>query len=176
MKLSILLAGAAALFLAGPVLTPVVSLIAPAIAAQMSAEEFVTMASAANRFEIESSELALQKGQNGQVKSFAQHMIDDHTAAGQKMKQVASEAGLSPPDKLDDRHQALMDQLSAASGNEFDTLYVKMQVQAHEEAVNLFGNYAKAGDDAALRSFAEQTLPKLEEHRQKIKGISAEQS
>ena len=39
-----------------------------------------------------------------------------------------------------------------------------MQLQAHKEAVELFSEYAKDGDNSELKSWAGQTLPHLKEH------------
>jgi len=47
-------------------------------------------------------------------------------------------------------------------------MYVKMQQDAHKEAVALFSKYAKNGANAALKSFAQHTLPTLQEHQKHI--------
>jgi predicted outer membrane protein len=65
---------------------------------------------------------------------------------------------------LDARKVEMLNQLSAASGSQFDRLYGRMQVQAHQEAIGMFQSYAQAGDDPALMAFAQQTLPHLEMH------------
>ncbi|HEY8275847.1 MAG TPA: DUF4142 domain-containing protein [Methyloceanibacter sp.] len=39
----------------------------------------------------------------------------------------------------------------------FDKAYAKQQVDGHQEAVDLFGSYAKKGDNAALKAFAQKT-------------------
>jgi putative membrane protein len=40
--------------------------------------------------------------------------------------------------------------MSTAAPGKFDALYVKMQTEAHKQAVGLFDKYGKEGDDAAL--------------------------
>src|SRR5918996_1897077 len=52
-------------------------------AASAKTEKFVHTAAIANTFEIQSSEAALQKTTNGQVKDFADLMIKDHTRIGE---------------------------------------------------------------------------------------------
>jgi putative membrane protein len=47
-----------------------------------------------------------------------------------------------------------------------------MQVQAHEEAVALFAEYAKTGDNSDLKSWAARTLPHLREHLAMAKKLS----
>ena len=75
---------------------------------------FVQEAVVGNLFEIESSKLALDRSQNAAIKTFAKHMIDDHSAAGVKLAEAVTQAKLArPPLKLDARHQAILDDLAA---------------------------------------------------------------
>ena len=39
-----------------------------------------------------------------------------------------------------------------------------MQVSAHKDAVSLFERYAKGGEDAKLKDWADKTLPALRHH------------
>jgi predicted outer membrane protein/sporulation protein YlmC with PRC-barrel domain len=139
-----------------------------------SAEEFVQKASVSNQFEIQSSNLALDQAQSSEVQDFAQQMIDDHTKAGDNLQQAieSAQADLQAPDTLDQRHKQQMDRLQSAQGAEFDGQYVQMQVQAHEQAVQLFSSYAESGDSAELQQFAQDTLPTLKDHLQRIREIS----
>ena len=47
-----------------------------------------------------------------------------------------------------------------------------MQQSAHDEAVKLFSKYSKNGDNAALKSFAQETLPTLQDHKKHINGMN----
>ena len=73
--------------------------------------------------------------------------------------------------KLDPKHAQLLDQLRKASGDEFDRLYVTIQVQAHQEAVSLFQNYAQNGDNQQLKQWAQKTLPDLQNHLQEAQKL-----
>ncbi len=61
--------------------------------------------------------------------------------------------------KLTKKQQKRLDTLSAAKPEEFDKLYAKQQVNAHDKAAELFDGYAERGDNAALKQFAANTLP-----------------
>lgn len=131
------------------------------------ADEFVQKASVSNLFEIESSKLALTRSTNADVKAFAQKIIDDHTAAGAKLKTIADANGLSASvaTTLDKKHQKELDELKAEDANDFDEEYADEQQDAHRKAVKLFDKYAKDGDHAALKAFAAETLPTLQAHK-----------
>jgi putative membrane protein len=141
-----------------------------------SAETFVKKAAVANLFEIQSSQLALQKSQNKQVKNFAQMMIDDHTKAGDQLKSTLSAANIDSstvPTTLDAKHEKIEDKLNSAPAGKFDKDYIKAQSQAHIETIVLFKSYADNGDNAALKSFALQTLPTLEKHKGEVDALMA---
>ena len=135
---------------------------------------FVQQAVVGNLFEVESSKLALERSQNATIKAFARSMVDDHSAAGVKLADAVTQAKEArPPLKLDARHQAIMDDLAAKKGAEFDKLYVEAQHKAHVEAVALFESYAAAGEDARLKALAGELLPRLREHLARIDKIAA---
>jgi sporulation protein YlmC with PRC-barrel domain len=99
-------------------------------------------------------------------------MVQDHTAAGDKLKSAAQGIqGATVPTSLDQPHQRMVQTLQSASGPGFDRDYVQMQVTAHRDAVSLFDQYAQNGDNQQLKQFAQQTLPTLREHLQSVEQI-----
>ncbi len=157
-----------------------VSLIAAmASTATMAAEskmsdDFVKKAAMSDKFEIESSQLALEKSKNSNVKGFAQQMIEDHTASSNALKSALGSSEVDPAltdAPLDAKHQAILHRLTTSSGKAFDTAYVAGQRDGHGEAVKLFRAYARKGDDAFLKSFAQTTLPVLEQHKKHVAGL-----
>jgi putative membrane protein len=130
---------------------------------------FVKVVASSNMFEIESSNLALEKSQNDQIRSFAQKMIDDHTSAGEKMKSIAQEAGVEVPAEMGETDMKQLNDLQAAS--DFDQAYVAAQVAAHEKAVTLFDGFANKSGEGALRDFAAETLPTLKDHQEMARQL-----
>jgi putative membrane protein len=130
-------------------------------------QEFATKAAGAGDFEIQSSKLALTMSQNADIKSFAQMMIDDHTKAADALKAAAASQGnITLPSAPDADTTAKLQKLQAASGADFDKLYVQMQIDAHVDAVALFSGYSQNGAAGPLKDFAGQTLPTLKMHYQ----------
>jgi predicted outer membrane protein len=137
-----------------------------------AAADFVNRATISNMFEIQSSQLAQQKAQNDRVRQFAQSMVQDHTAAGDKLKSATQGIqGVTVPTSLDQPRQQMVQTLQSASGPGFDRDYIQMQVTAHRDAVSLFDQYAQNGDNQQLKQFAQQTLPALREHLQSVEQI-----
>jgi putative membrane protein len=141
------------------------------------ASEFVKQAAAGGEYEIRSSKLALKQSKSEDVKRIAQRLIDDHTKAGKALKATVKEAGVKAkiPEKLDQKHQTMMDELKKAKGTaaDFDKIYLDQQLSAHQDAIALFSGYAESGDNDKLKSFAEATLPTLQEHQQMVTSALA---
>src|SRR5438552_9325540 len=70
--------------------------------------------------EVEIAKIAKDHAASADVKQFAQMMIDDHTKAGDQLKQIASTWAIPQDAKIDDKHMKLMDKLSKLNGMDFD--------------------------------------------------------
>ena len=127
----------------------------------------------ANKYEIDTSKLALEYAKAPEVKKFAEQMIADHGKAGEDFKAALKTAGIEPPaDRLDVSHTAKYAKLRVFTTEAgFDAAYVKEQAAAHDDAVKTFKDYAANGTTPALKEFATKTLPTLEHHQMMIKEI-----
>jgi putative membrane protein len=139
---------------------------------------FVKMVPSSNEFEIQSSELELDKASADDVKKFAQQMITDHTKAGEDFKaaleRVETTSATTPSGSmLQPEQQKMLDELKGLSGDEFQARYIDMQAQAHKDAVAMFSAYANSGDDPALKEFAKKTLPTLQMHEEHVKELQS---
>lgn len=138
--------------------------------APTTAAPYMTEAGQSDLYEVTSSRLALARARSPEVKSFAQHMIDEHTKTTQMIMEAARAGGLTPPPAPpapDNMRQALLDGLEQTSPAEpkiFEQRYVAQQMQAHREALALHRNYAEKGDNPALRQVASQIVPHIQHH------------
>jgi len=138
-----------------------------------STTEFVQKAVMSDMYEVEAGKIASQKGQSAPVKGFGQMMVDAHSKTTEELKGIVASEKIKVdlPTKLDAKHQKLIDDLNAASNENFDKTYAKQQVDGHQDAVDLFDSYAKKGDNAALKQFAQKTLPVIQEHLAEAKKL-----
>ncbi len=159
MRMTMLLAGTCLLF-AGPALAQNPS------GGASSTQDFVTKVANSDMFEVQSSESALQKHPDRDTKPFANRMIKDHTATTKQLKALVMSGKVSAelPTALDADHQKMLDDLQGLSGKEFDQAYDMDQQKGHQEAVDLFGEYAQGGDNKDLKRWAAKTLPRLKQH------------
>ena len=135
-------------------------------------QAFVRKAAEAGHMEVEASKLAQQRADSQEVKTFADMMVKDHTAANQELGSIAGSKGITPPAGPSAAQQEKLKKLGDMKGAEFDKAYAKeVGVAAHEEAVKLFKDATTSLKDADLKAFAVKTLPKLEKHLGMAKDV-----
>jgi putative membrane protein len=148
---------------------------APAFGQQrISSEDFAKKVVVSDKMEIQSSQLALSRNPDSDTKPFAEKMVKDHQETSAELKAMVDGGKVKAtlPTALDAEHQKQLDELKAKSGKDFDSAYDHMQMQAHEEAVALFEQYARDGDNPDLKAWAAKTLPHLKEHLAMAKRLS----
>lgn len=157
------LQGASALA-AGQPSTSATSAASPSAGSKVASadRQFAMKAAQGGLAEVELGKLAEANAQNDQVKSFGERMVKDHSAANDKLKQVASAEGIQLPTTLGP-HQKDVDKLKSLKGAQFDAQYMTHMVSDHRKDVKEFEKEAKSGH-GDIKQFASDTLPTLREH------------
>jgi putative membrane protein len=156
------------LFLAAMTSTPLLAQTPPPpppAEAKTSAMPYVMAAGMSDLYEINSSQVALQKSQTPAVRKFATMLIKHHTMTTAATMKAAKKAGLTPtPPVLDAGATASINELQTASAADFDRLYIGQQIPAHQAALDLHQSYASGGDQAPLRTSAKAAVPIVKQH------------
>lgn len=138
---------------------------APPPEARQNAMAYVKAVTTSDLYEISSSEIALQKSQNANVRKFASKLIKDHQKSMAMTMEVVVKNGLnSSPPMLDTGFKASISELQNASPLDFDSLYLGQQIPAHRAAFGLSSYYANAGDDPTLRRSAKKRSGPINRH------------
>ena len=173
MKLTVIIAAACALAASGalaqtPRMAPAQSSTSGATPSQAApaAQDFINKVAISDMFEVQSSQLALEKQPDRDTKPFAQKMVKDHQQTTKELKGLVDGGKVKAtlPTALDSEHQKMLDELKGKSGKDFDQSYDQMQVKGHQDAVGLFEAYSKSGDNSDLKKWAAKTLPHLKQH------------
>ena len=141
----------------------------PAAPTPVAAHAYVALAASSDLFEVQSAQLALQRSQDQRHRTFAEMIIRDHRVMTTQLAAAASAAGLGLPPQMDGRHMRMLDELSRAPN--FDAVYHRQQIEAHEMALALHRNYAARGDRPELRGYASLTAPVIQRHLDQIRGM-----
>jgi putative membrane protein len=138
-------------------------------------KSFLKKAAEGGALEIQASQVAEQKSQDAQVKSFAEKMVTDHTKVGDELSSLASSKGVTVPTDPSVAQKAKLKVLSAESGAHFDKSYAKeIGVSAHKDTIALFQKEIDKGSDPDIKAFAQKTMPALQEHLQMAQQLQTE--
>ncbi|WP_223458319.1 MULTISPECIES: DUF4142 domain-containing protein [unclassified Pseudomonas] len=138
-----------------------------------SPAEFIDEASAKGMADIEASRLAHQKSESKEVKDYTIIVINDRTTANQHLAKIARQLDLpvAPREEIVEKAKALMPQVM--DGATYDEAYTASQVKTTQEAIDQLQQEAQTTDVPQIKAFAEETLPKLQNHLQMAKALQA---
>jgi putative membrane protein len=124
--------------------------------------DFVQAASMSSSTEIDAAKLAQKNSNDKDVKSFAHHMMLDHTKMTVQLK-LAAPHGVTVP--KDNSNTSVLDSLRPLKGKAFDNAYIaKVGLKGHEDAIAAFKTEISDGQNADLKKLAQKGLPVVEEH------------
>lgn len=134
------------------------------VVAQLTATDraFLNDAAVGRLFDIEVAKLAINRSVDPIIQSYAYKLLDDHTAANERLQLLAERRRLDLPVILPQKMQEQFAALSAAQGREFDRLFVQIiGIRDHRHDVARFERAGQEVQDADLRKYIEATLPAL---------------
>jgi predicted outer membrane protein len=121
--------------------------------------------------EIDASKLATSNYSGEDVKSFARHMILDHTKLTVQLKMAAPHGVAVPKGNSD---TAVLDSLKPLKGADFDIAYItKVGPEGHQQAIPPFQKEASDGQNAELAKAAQKALPTIKEHYQMAQQLAS---
>ena len=134
---------------------------------------FVEEAASSDLYEVAAGKLASEIGQSEAVKAFGRHMVGAHSKTSEELQGIVQSEKLAVtlPTELTNTQQGMLDALTAAKPEAFDTLYIEQQIKAHEEASDLFDKYAARGENQALKQYAANVLPKIKRHLEEARKL-----
>jgi putative membrane protein len=135
-------------------------------------QKFVREAAQGGMAEVELGQLATEKASSDAVKQFGQRMVNDHSQANDKLKELAASKGVTLPQEPSAKDRATKERLSKLSGTQFDHAYMADMLKDHKADIAAFQHESRAGHDAQVKDFASSTLPTLQDHLKAAEKIS----
>lgn len=130
---------------------------------------FIKMAAYSGLAEVTDGHLAEQMG-DASIKQIGTQMVTDHTKANDQLTTLSQQLGDPAPTQTSSKYRAMTAELQKTSGSAFDSMYLKQQLLGHEKTIALFKKEISSGSNPALKSFAQTTLPVIEQHLAMIKS------
>jgi len=115
-------------------------------------KKFMKKAAKGGMMEVAMGQVAEQKAQSEDVKSFGKRMVTDHSKANDELKAIASKKGVQLPSK---EHSVKWTS---------DKAYMDMMVKDHEKDLAEFKGEASGGSDPDLKKFADDTAKMVQGH------------
>ncbi len=130
---------------------------------------FVGQANLGAPFQVDSGRLAETKGSNAAIRDYAHLMVSSHIPVVDVLNVILRRKNITPSNTLlQGAYNAMISTLKADQGAAFDRDYVNGQVEYQKGNAALFQQEIQNGSDPELKQFARQTLPKIEDHLQRI--------
>jgi putative membrane protein len=138
-----------------------------------SDESFFKSAAEGGLAEVSAGKLAEDKAGTSALREFGGMMVKDHSTADQKLWSLAASQRIDLPKTPSVEQQAAGGRLKLLSGDSFDKAYIQNQVEAHRDTIALFKREIASGKDPQAKQFASATLPKVQEHLDRIMRIAS---
>jgi putative membrane protein len=130
---------------------------------------FVGQANLGAPFQVDSGRLAETKGSNAAIRSYAHLMVTSHIPVVNALDAILQRKNFTPSNTLlQGAYDAMLATLKTDHGAAFHRNYVNGQVKYQKGNAALFQQEIEYGSDPDLKQFARQTLPKIEDHLQRV--------
>ena len=134
-------------------------------------KEFLTYAAEDNQAEIALCLLAEKKAKSPAIKAFARLMVDDHVGIESHLAAVADAEHAGLPEGIGAEGQTTHDKLDPLTDRQFEGAFMKAQIKDHEDDLKRFAHQASTTKNVALRQYASETGPLLEQHLALAKAV-----
>ena len=143
----------------------------PTVQADENTASFLVKAANGGMTEVQLGELAQQKAIDQKVKDFGSMMVHDHSAANEKVKTLAAQRNVTLPAAVSEESQQDIKDCSAKTGKDFDKAYMTAMVKKHEATIDMYEKAANDSKDSDVKTFINNSLPKVREHLDSAKAI-----
>src|SRR5208337_2859635 len=114
---------------------------------------------------VDSGRLAENKGTTQAIRGYAELMVSSHIAVNNALLAILkSKAPVPPPTLLKAAYATIVSNLQHETGQALDADYVRGQVNYQRGNTALYQYEIANGTDPDLKAFAQETLPKIQDH------------
>jgi len=138
---------------------------APSASLGPSDAYFVSQTSLGTPFQVDSGRIAEAKGTTPDIRSYANLMVSSHITVNNALLGILkNKSPAPPPTLLKAAYTTMVSTLQHESGQTLDADYVRGQVNYQNANAALYQYEISNGTDPDLKAFAQETLPKIQDH------------
>lgn len=140
------------------------------VAGALDDPTIVAILEAAHTWDIETSQVALKKSRDKEVRRFAAMMVRDHRAVRQLGRNLAHKLHVTPTPPgndfaLDQDHESAMKSLRSTKRKAFDKAYIDHEVSYHQAAIDaVTSQLLPATKNAELKELQTKVAPNFQAH------------
>lgn len=136
-------------------------------------KQFLKTAFRDNQMEMALADVAMQKAQNQQLKSFAQQLHQDHQAAHQQLQPLAQKYGIDLADASKAKTGGVVSKLqNMETGAKWDQRFAEETLKQHAKDIEAYHKAVENVQAEDVKQFAQTQLPKLQQHFQHAKTVA----
>jgi putative membrane protein len=144
--------------------------------AMLSDAEIISLTQASDEGEIATSQVAVKKATNADVRRYAQEMIRVHTRMISQRNGQLKASGAKPAAGAKDSSTAMAEKMlamlnQAPKGAAFDTAYVNGQVLSHTNTLAMVQKAQNQAKDPALKTMLAGATPEIQKHLDEAKSL-----
>ena len=141
----------------------------PAAVQPLDDATIVAIFDAANTADIETGQLAIERGQSREVRDFGAMLARDHDVVRKQGRDLAAKLGVTPTPPADDAgaraHAAAMAKLRAVPAAEFDHAFLQHEVAFHKSVIDaVTTTLLPAIQNAEVRALVTKVAPAFQGH------------
>ena len=130
----------------------------------------VAIFDAANTADIETGQLAVERGTTKEVRDFGAMLVHDHRIVRQQGRDLAEQLGVTPTAPTDDAsamaHADAMASLRSTQGAGFDKAFLDHEIRFHEDVINAVqSTLLPAIQNGEVKAFVVKVVPAFDAHR-----------
>jgi putative membrane protein len=136
--------------------------------------KFIRENTSDNYLEVSLGQLAMERAQNPEVKSYAEKIVKDHNALQDSWLAVAQQAGLGFKTGMGKNHRAKLTKLQKLHGRAFDRAFMTQLIRDNKDYLDYLEKEGRATHSTQVRNLVEKTIPVLHDHFEEGKRIGAQ--
>lgn len=123
---------------------------------------FLDRARGVNELELRLGQLATERSQTPEGRAAARKMVENHTAIGKRLAELARRAGSTGSPQLSTEQQATLARVSAAPEGEFDATFKRTVDAGHVDELAMYRGEVDRAADPDLRALASERVTALQ--------------
>jgi putative membrane protein len=136
---------------------------------------FIAQTNLGNQFQIDTGKLGETHAGSTAVRDYAKLMDSSHVEVEKNLMALLQKMNLEPPPAslVSGAYKGLVRILGGEQGTAFDREYVRSQLEYQHANDALYRWEIQSGSNPAIKAYARETLPKIDDHMQRVEALLA---